>query len=147
MTLDQANKLIHESARQMNARYKKVVFDEWAVISFSNKGPCVLSYTGPRKEGFHSNFRKDLAALRRGILSKRSGAGDFDFARDEVGTGFEGWMVLGQGVFLICNNTIDSMEVITRDSHWLSAQVPFVEMSDTFRADPLTLEHEPAAAP
>jgi len=32
------------------------------------------------------------------------------------------------------------MDAITRDPHWLAAQVPFVELSDAFRADPLVLE-------
>jgi len=145
MNLDQANKLIHTCALQMNARYRKVVFDEWAILSFGKKGHRVLSYTGPRKEGFQSNFRKDLAALRRGILSQGSGAGDFDFARHEVGTGFEGWMVLGPGLFLICNNTVDSMDAIARDTRWLAAQVPFVEMSDAFRGDPLVTEGDAVA--
>jgi hypothetical protein len=145
MTLDQANKLIQDCARKMNVRYRKVVFDEWAILAFGKEGARVLSYAGPRKEGFQTSFRKDLAALRRGILCQGSGAGDFDFTRHEVGTGFECWMVLGPGLFLICNNTVDSMDGIARDSHWLAAQVPFVEMSDAFRADPLTFELEPAS--
>lgn len=146
MTLDQANKLIQDCARRMNARYRKVVFDEWAVLHFGKQGARVLAYNGPREQGFKSNLRKDMAALRRGILSKDSGPGDFDFARHEVGTGFECWMVLGQGLFLIYNNTIDSMDTIARDDRWLDAQVPFVEMSDTFRVDPLMLNLEPTGA-
>jgi hypothetical protein len=146
MTLDRANKLIQECARQMNARYKKVVFDEWAILSLTKDGFRVLSYSGPRANGFQSNLRKDLASLRRGVLSERSGAGDFDFTRHEVGTGFEGWMVLGPRLFLICNNTLDSMDAIAQDPRWLSAQVPFVEMSESFRTDPLTLTPVPALA-
>jgi hypothetical protein len=32
MTLDQATELIKSCAEQMNARYKRVVFDEWAIV-------------------------------------------------------------------------------------------------------------------
>jgi hypothetical protein len=47
---------------------------------------------------------------------------------------------LGQGLFLICNNTVHSMDAITKDPRWLAAQVPFVELSDQFREDALQLE-------
>jgi hypothetical protein len=46
-------------------------------------------------------------------------------------------MVLGSGVFLICNNTRSTMEEIAANPRWLSAQVPFVELSDRIREDPL----------
>ena len=49
MTLDQATKLIESCAGQMDARYKKVVFDEWAVVSLSAGKGRVLAYIGPRK--------------------------------------------------------------------------------------------------
>jgi hypothetical protein len=48
-------------------------------------------------------------------------------------------MVVGQGIYLICNNTVQSMDSITQDTLWLGAQVPFVELSDKFRAAPLAL--------
>jgi hypothetical protein len=65
--------------------------------------------------------------------------GDFEFARHGVGLAFESFMAVGPGVFLICNNTVQSMDGITKDPLWLGAQVPFVELSDKFRADPLDL--------
>jgi hypothetical protein len=48
-------------------------------------------------------------------------------------------MAVGPGIYLICNNTVQSMDGITKDPLWLGAQVPFVELSDKFRADPLEL--------
>jgi len=54
-----------------------------------------------------------------------------------VGTGFESFLVLGKGIFLICNNTFQSMDGITQDPLWLGAQVPFVELSDKIRGDPV----------
>jgi hypothetical protein len=137
MTLNQASKLIKSCADQMNARYQKVVFDEWAIISLADQKGHLLAYIGPRKEGFQKNFLADAGSLRAGLLAPEHEAGDFEFARHGTGTSFESFMVLGKGLYLICNNTVQSMDAITKDPLWLGAQVPFVELSDKFRADPL----------
>lgn len=139
MTLDQANKWIHACAEQMNARYKKTVFDEWAVVSLDEKAGHLLAYTGPRKAGFQKNFLTDAGSLRAGMLTRNYEVGDFEFARHGIGTGFESFMVLGDGLFLICNNTVQSMDGITQDPHWLAAQEPFVDLSEKFRSDPLAV--------
>ena len=139
MTLDHAKKLISACAQQMDAEYKKVVFDEWAIISLAENKGRLLAYIGPRKTGFQNNFLADAGALRTSLLAGKTNIGDFEFARHGVGTGFESFLVLGEGLFLICNNTVQSMDAITRDPRWLAAQVPFVELSDAFRADPLVL--------
>ena len=137
MILDQANTLIKTCADQMNARYGKVVFDEWAIISLAENKGRLLAYTGPRKEGFQKNFLTDAGQLRASLLTEQHNVGDFEFARHGVGTGFESFMVLGQGMYLICNNIVQSMDAITKDPLWLNAQVAFVELSDKFREDPL----------
>ena len=139
MKLDQATQLIESCAEQMNARYKKVVFDEWAVVSLAARKGRVLAYAGPRREGFQKNFHTDVGALREGLANEEYTVGDFEFARHGVGPAFESFMAVGPGVFLICNNTVQSMDGITKDPLWLGAQVPFVELSDKFRADPLAL--------
>jgi len=139
MTLDQAKQLIAACARQMDAQYKKVVFDEWAIISLADHKGRLLAYIGPRKEGFQKNFLADAGALRASLLAGQTNIGDFEFARHGVGTDFESFVVLGQGMFLICNNTVQSMDVIAKDPLWLAAQVPFVELCDKFREDPLVL--------
>src|SRR5690349_6224092 len=139
MTLDQAKKLITACARQMDAQYQKTVFDEWAIISLADQKGRLLAYIGPRKAGFQENFLADAGPLRSGLLTQKYDAGDFEFARHGIGTGFESFMALGEHVFLICNNTVQSMDGITQDPHWLDAQVPFVELSDKFRADPLII--------
>jgi hypothetical protein len=137
MTLDQATKLIKTCSEQMNALYQKVVFDEWAVVSLSEKKGHLLAYFGPRKEGFQQNFLADAGTLRAGLLASEHEPGDFDFARHAVGTGFEAFMVLAKGVYLICNNTVQSMDVITKNPLWIGAQVPFADLSEKFRANPL----------
>jgi hypothetical protein len=137
MTIDQAMRLIQTCAQQMHARYQKAVFDEWAIISLTENKGRLLAYIGPRKAGFQQNFMADAGSLRAGLLTKEHNAGDFEFARDGVGTGFEAFMVLGKDLFLICNNTVQSMDGICRDPLWFGAQVLFVELSDKIRADPV----------
>src|ERR1700692_4770219 len=112
MTLEEASKLTRKCAEQMNARYKQVVFDEWAVISLHDERSKILHYQGPRNEGFIQNFGEDLGALRSELLTARHGVGDFEFNRHGVGTMFEAFMVLNEGVYLICNNTSNSMDGI-----------------------------------
>jgi len=139
MRLNQATELIKACAAQMDARYGQVVFDEWAIISLAAPKGRVLAYIGPRKEGFQKNFRTDVGALREGLLNPKYSVGDFEFARHGVGPAFEAFMVMGRGVYLICNNTVQSMDTITKDPLWLGAQVPFVELSEKFLDDPLAL--------
>ena len=137
MTIEQAKSLIKNCAEQMHARYNKAVFNEWAIVSLGDQKGQVLAYIGPRKEDFKKNFVADAGSLRVGLLDSKYQAGDFEFARHGVGTSFESFMVLGRGLYLICNNTAQSMDAISKDPLWIGAQVPFVELSDKFRADPL----------
>ena len=137
MTLDQATKLIELCAGQMDARYKKVVFDEWAIVSLADGKGHLLAYIGPRKEGFQKHFLTDVGTLRKGLLNAEYSVGDFEFERHGVGPAFESFMVVGKGIYLICNNTVQSMDAISKDPLWLGAQVPFVDLSEKFRADPL----------
>src|SRR6266446_10285615 len=115
MILDQAKNLIKRCAEQMHGHYGKPVFDEWAIVSFADHKGHVLAYIGPRKDGFKQNFQTDAGSLRAGLLNEEYNIGDFEFARDGVSTGFESFLVIGKGVYLICNNTLDPMEEITKD--------------------------------
>ena len=137
MTLDETTTLIKACMQRMTELYRQPVFDEWAIISTLDKKGKILTYSGPRKEEFQKRFFADLGSLRSELLSARYGLGDFEFARHGVGTQFEAFVVVGDGLFLICNNTGKTMAMIARDQLWLSAQVPFVELSDKFRSNPL----------
>lgn len=139
MTLNRIKKQVVACLDRMTTRYGRAVFDEWAIISLSPARGRLLAYSGPRREGFQANFLKDAGVLRRGLLTEVRNPGDFDFAREGLGTEFECYLVLGEGVFLICNNTSQTMEVIARDPLWISAQIPFVELSEQIRADPVEL--------
>ena len=109
--------------------------------SFRSPGtrPRVLDYTGPRNDDFLKNFAGDFGGLRGELRDANYGAGDFVFARHGVGTGFEAFMILGQGIYLICNNTHGSMDSITKDPRWLNAQVPFAELGETIRSSPVVI--------
>jgi hypothetical protein len=137
MTLEEASKQIHDCAQQMNDRYGQPVFDEWVVVSLIQHKARILAYTGPRNDDFLKNFVNDLGALRAALLNSQHAIGDFEFARHGTGTDFEAFMVLGEGVFLICNNTRCSMNEIAKNPRWLNAQVPFAELSDKIRASRL----------
>ncbi len=139
MTLDEAAKQIQSCAQKMNDRYGRVVFDEWAVVSLAKQKARILSYTGPRNDDFLKNFAEDLGTLRVELLNPKYSVGDFDFARHGAGTGFEAFMVLGAGVYLICNHTSASMTDISKDPKWLNAQVLFAELSDKIRQNPLAV--------
>jgi len=138
MTLDEASRQIQACAQKMNDRYGRVVFDEWAVVSLGKQKARILSYAGPRNDDFLKSFAEDLGALRAELLDSKYSVGDFEFARHAVGTGFEAFMVLGDGVYLICNNTQASMNEISKDPKWLNAQVPFAEFGDKVRNSPVS---------
>lgn len=137
MNLEETIRLIRACASQMDERYGKVVFDEWAVISLLHHQARILAYVGPRNDDFLKSFANDLGALRAELLKTKYGPGDFEFERHGEGTKFEAFMVLGQGLYLICSNTGASMSDIAKNPRWLTAQVPFAELSDKVRAHPL----------
>lgn len=139
MHLEEAIKNIKSCADQMNARYGKIVFDEWAVISLLNGKASLVHYAGPRLAGFQTNFAADAAGLRESFVSQTYAVGDFEFSRHGVGTSFESFMVVGDGLYLICNNTKLTMEMIAKEPTWLGAQKPFVELSEKFCASPLVV--------
>jgi hypothetical protein len=144
MRLDRATELIMTCAEQMNARYKGVVFDEWAILSLADDKGRLVSYLGPRKQAFRKNFLADVGALQAGLIHVDYAVGDFEFASEGAGTVFAAFTVVGRGFYLICNNTVQSMDIITKSPLWLGAQVPFVELSERFRANPLELARCPA---
>jgi hypothetical protein len=139
MTLDDISAKIKACAQQMDAHYGGVVFDEWAVVSLAENKARVLFYTGPRNDEFLQNFVADLGSLRTALRDAKYGVGDFEFSRHAIGTRLEAFLVVGVGVYLVCNNTQSSMDAITKNPRWLEAQVPFVELAEAVRANPLTI--------
>jgi hypothetical protein len=139
MILEEVSRQIKTCAEQMNARYGSAVFDEWAVISLAENKARVLFYTGPRNDEFLHNFVKDLGHLRVALHDAQFGVGDFEFARHATGTHIEAFLVLGNGLYLICNNTQASMDIIAKNPRWLEAQVAFAELAENVRSSPLVI--------
>jgi len=130
MNLTETMRAIRTCATQMDAQYGRTVFDEWVVVSLQEPQARVLGYVGPRHEVFAKHFTRDLGGLRASLLNGKHQAGDFEFARHAAGTNFEAFMALGDGLYLICNNTQFSMDEIAKNPRWLSAQVPFADLSE-----------------
>lgn len=137
MSLDETFEEIKACASHMDTRYGNTVFDEWAIVSLVENKARVLAYIGPRNDEFLKNFVKDLGVLRAELHAEKYSVGDFEFNRHGVGTGHEVFMVLGPGLYLICNNTRESMDAIAKNPRWLNAQVSFAELSDRIRSNPL----------
>jgi len=137
MTLSQTLDSVKRCSENMNARYGKTVFDEWAIVSLQRGKERVVAYEGPRKEHFQKNFVTDLGGLRAEMLTAKHEPGHFDFSRHAVGTSFEAFVCAGDELYLLCNNTHSSMDDITKDARWLDAQKVFAELTEKFRAQPL----------
>lgn len=138
MDLATARQHIQSSFARMDALYRRPVFDEWAILSAA-AAPGVLAYSGPRRENFRHQLPTDAEPLRLAVAGRPLGAGDFEFAADAGGTRYDACMQLGEGSYLVCNHTARAMAEIRRDPKWLKAQAAFFELSEKFRADPLTV--------
>src|SRR5215831_9288108 len=114
MQLHAATRQIETALNDMNAAYGRVVFNEWAIVLLTDKSTRLIHYAGPRQDGFRKNFADDVAGLREAATAQSYAEGDFEFARHAVGTGFESFMVLGAGLYLICNNTGGTMDMIAK---------------------------------
>jgi hypothetical protein len=145
MRLDRATELMQTCAERMNARYDGVVFDEWAILSLAEGKGRLLSYIGPRKHGFQKRFLSDFGVLRQVLIHVNYAVGDFALPREGTGPGFQAFMVVGRGFYLVCNNTVQSMDAISSSPRWLGAQVPLVELSERFRANPLEFARCPVS--
>lgn len=121
---------VRSCATRMNAEYGGPVFDEWAVVSLQAPKPRILAYTGPRGHEFCQTLSSDLGSLRGSLSGGSHAPGEFEFARHATGTSIEGFMALGNDTYLLCNNTRTSMNEIAKNPRWLSAQVPFADLSE-----------------
>ena len=140
MNLDETMQQVRACATRMDAEYGSTVFDEWLVVSLRQPQARVLAYSGPRGQEFRQNFSRDLGTLKGALLTGGHQVGDFEFARHATGTCFEGFMALGSDAYLICNNTSSSMDEIAKNPRWLSAQVPFADLSEKMCARQVMVE-------
>jgi len=137
ITFAQARKKILECMEKMNAIYMADVFDEWTVISIEGSKASIIDYSGPRIDDFQNEFADDIRLLRSKIVSGRYGVGDFEFSPNGDGKLYDAFMVIGNGFYLVCNNTKKSMQDICSCELWRKAQAPFVLLSEEFRKEPM----------
>jgi len=137
MNLADAKSTVVTALGLMNFAYNKVLFDEWVLVKVSKEDGAILSYEGPRQEGYQKRFKTDVAPLRVEMDSRKMAVGDFEFTAHGPGTYFDAGIRLGPAAYLFCNNTAKSMAELRQDPLWLAAQKPFVDLANKFRADPL----------
>jgi hypothetical protein len=139
MNFEKASQLISDCAIKMTRAYGSAVFNELVIVSFVGEREEVVGYIGPRPERVQNDFADDLHFLKDELFSAKHTAGEFEFARTAQGTHFDAFVVLGDWLYLICNNTTLTMDEITQKPEWHQAQVHFVEMCEAFSGDPLSL--------
>lgn len=137
MKWSDASALIEKTLAKMNSLYGETLFDEWAVVRLGTQPATVLAYHGGREEDFKTALPRDAAPLLQEAADRKFGPGDFEFARFASGSRHDAGMMLGRDTYLLCNNTARSMLQLRESPLWISAQVPFVQMSEKFRSDPL----------
>jgi len=137
MNLDEAFSLIKLTEQRMNELYGKSVFDEWAIVARADDKFLLVRYLGPRRDSFQKSYAEDTQELRQRHREGRYGIGDYEFARHGHGTKTEAFVIIGDGMFLLCNNTSKTMAEIAADPLWLGAQVPFVELCEKFCGNPV----------
>ena len=128
---------IEEAMKRMGELYGRPLFDEWAVVRLGASKAQVEHYAGPRLAEFLESFTRDFAPLKREASDRSHEPGDFDFARASGGTSFDALLKIAPDAFLFCNNTTLSMEQIRANPAWLKAQVPFANLSERFRLQPV----------
>jgi hypothetical protein len=137
MDLETAGQLIQSSLDRMRSLYEKPVFDEWMILAISPETGGVLAYAGPRAETYHKQFTDDIQPLRGLVEGRQFTVGDFEFAIDATGPRHDALLKVGDGCYLVCNNTQKTMSEIRSNPRWLKAQPSFFDLSEKFREDPL----------
>ncbi len=129
----------------MEERYGRPVFDEWALVELTGSTSKIFHYHGPRADGFEASLARDLRHLRHHLESERMTPGDFEFARDAGGTGFDALIVVGEDLYLLCNHTQNDFATLAEDPLWRKAQLPFVDLTEAIRAQPVIISSEVSA--
>jgi len=141
MNLESAIARIQKSFAKLNEAYGRPVFDEIAIVQVSEQTTLTLRYyEGAREAAFLNEMMEDSVALRNDVGDTRNNlGGEFGFTREGGGEGIDAYICLGPRIFLLCNNTKQSMEEVTKDARWLTAQSEFLNASQYFAVDPLTI--------
>ena len=121
----------------MRACYQQPVFDEWAILSVPAKTGGVVTYSGPRPDGFRRQLPVDAEPLRAITAGKKFAEGDIEFVPDAADTHYDAFMKTGPVSYLVLNHTVKTMNQIRADAKWLTAQAALFQLSEKFLEDPL----------
>ncbi len=135
MDMETARRNIEATVDRMRASYLQPVFDEWAILALGG----VAAYAGPRPDVFRRRLPEDAEPLRAITAGKEFSEGDIEFVADAADTRYDAFMKIGSASYLVLNHTVKTMTQIRADAKWLGAQAALFELSEKFRADPLTL--------
>jgi hypothetical protein len=136
-TLNDAVQMVEACLGRMDQLYGGTIFDEWALMIIAPQESRILHYSGPRRDDWQRTLADSLREVAAELPVRLPNVGDFEFLPKGNGTYLDTCLAVGEACYLICNNTAASMAGISEDPRWLEAQVPFVELRDDFRADPL----------
>lgn len=139
MQLSEAVKTISVYMGKMDESYQRKVFDEWLIVETKSGKDEILGYIGPREDTIGDTLSVNLKHLRSALENSRLDAGDFEFTREGEGEEIDAFIVLGDGLYLICNATEKSMHEVTQDPLWAAAQVHFVSLCDKIRMNPVAV--------
>jgi hypothetical protein len=141
MNLVNAVRLIDGVLTSMQKSGGRLLFDEYALVSILGNDARILTYSGPRQDEFYLSFGRDARFIWEEIVGQDElrSAGEFGFTRDGEGSSFDAYICVGDGFFLICNDTGSSMKEISEDPQWKKAQGRFLELSERFMNDPLVM--------
>jgi hypothetical protein len=129
---------IRQQLARMDALYARPLFDEWALLGLGASGDATLhAYVGPREATFKTELPADTIALRTAQALRNYEIGDFEFALNAAGLAIDAFLRVGPAHYLVTNHTPGTMDDVRRDPRWKQAQVVWVQLGDTFRADPL----------
>lgn len=120
--------------------YGRPVFDELAIVRMAGQKSYLAWYDGPRHAEFVRNYSGHIASLRAELRSRFTGSatlGYFEFAHDGASSECDAVVAVGEGLFLVCGNTMQTVADITGDERWRVAQIRFLELCERFHADPL----------
>ncbi|MFO1447119.1 MAG: hypothetical protein U1F61_02985 [Opitutaceae bacterium] len=137
MNLATAESLVRSQLQRIDTVYLRPLFDEWAILSVAASGVTLITYQGKRADTYRERLPQDSAPLRAAMARRSYAVGDFEFALEAAGTGYDAGMKVGESAYLVCNNLAATMDELRKDPQWLKAQVLWFELGEKFRADPL----------
>ena len=138
MDLNQAIARIERSLEKMAKAYHRPVFDEWAIISLERGNDRILHVVSPR-ENPAATFAHDFRILRAESQAAADNPGDFGITKEAKNDAIDAYIVLGERLIMIANDTGRSMTEVTADPLWQAVQPVFFNLCEAFRADPLSL--------